>query len=108
MTKQKVSLQYTVDVEEIPSEMRRLLMLTFNAINEGNLGTEQVRLNIDDKPATDLIDSLEEHRKAIIDACGRLEDVIAIFQGYHKIKTNQWLDGLPRTEQEQQEETKDD
>lgn len=83
----RVKMQYSVDLEEIPTETRPLLSRANHEIRDAGDHMDDVFTLID--TGTDyanIVDSIEEARKNLAEADFRLGDAQAILTGYLRAK----------------------
>ena len=83
----RVKMQYSVDLEEIPKEARRLVSRANGEIHDAGDHMDDIFVFIDS--GTDyenMLDSIDQARKNLAEADFRLGDAEAILQGYMQAK----------------------
>ena len=83
----RVKMQYTVNLDEVPKETRRLFSRANGEIHDAGDHMDDIFVFIDS--GTDyenMLDSIEQARKNLAEADFRLGDAEAILQGYMQAK----------------------
>ena len=89
----RVKLQYSVELDEVPKEARRLVSRANGEIRDAGDHMDDIFVFIDS--GTDyenILDSIEQARKKLTEADFRLGDAEAILHGYMQAKYGQQQD----------------
>jgi hypothetical protein len=77
---QRISIQYSIDIDDLPDEVKRLLQKSFDKIN--NLSDVKVSSRL----SLGAIEDINEVRQELASIDATLQDVIAIITGYVSYK----------------------
>jgi hypothetical protein len=88
---QRISIQYSIDIDELDGEVKRLLDKSFNELNKLSTKTIPNRLSVR------ALEDIDEARLKLASIDSTLQDLSAIITGYVNYKTSQ---ASPQPQQE--------